>query len=277
MYRKVNSPLLYYGGKKWLIDTILPLIPKSVDEVVSPFFGGGSIELNLALKGYRVKGYDIYKPLVNFWKFFLDDASIVIDKADKTLRKNTKDTLMTYDRLELVNMSGIDGAVWYYLFNHLSFNGCTSSNKSFLREFTVREHDNVMVFVDPHNRVVFSHRNTWENLPDINLTIENVEFESSLLQNENSFLYLDPPYPNNEKAYGEGDMMFDHELLFSMIESRDNWILSYDENELTNNLYKDYRKMKIKRNTRYNKYEYLFFSHDISDNIPHEPEQMCFF
>ena len=37
-------------------------------EMISPFFGGGSIELHYASQGVKVYGYDIFEPLTNFWQ-----------------------------------------------------------------------------------------------------------------------------------------------------------------------------------------------------------------
>ena len=77
MDKVISSPLTYWGGKRWLFKTLLPLIPEGTTEIFSPFLGGGSIEINLAHRGYTVHAYDNYAPLVNFWQHWLNDPEAV--------------------------------------------------------------------------------------------------------------------------------------------------------------------------------------------------------
>ena len=69
---KKLSPLRYPGGKSRAVELITTkyIIPNLSERqnVCSPFFGGGSIELYLAKKGYKVSGYDDFRSLVDFWK-----------------------------------------------------------------------------------------------------------------------------------------------------------------------------------------------------------------
>ena len=54
-----------------------PSYPKATTDIFSPFLGGGSIEINLAHRGYTVHAYDNYAPLVNFWQHWLNDPEAV--------------------------------------------------------------------------------------------------------------------------------------------------------------------------------------------------------
>lgn len=64
----INTPLRYAGGKSKAVGLILENFPKLKNKlVVSPFFGGGSLELTLTRDlGFKVIGYDIFGILVNF-------------------------------------------------------------------------------------------------------------------------------------------------------------------------------------------------------------------
>ena len=69
-YKRVSlSPLRYPGGKSKAIGLILENLPPLKErKIVSPFFGGGSLELVLSQKlDFKVIGYDIFEILVNFW------------------------------------------------------------------------------------------------------------------------------------------------------------------------------------------------------------------
>jgi hypothetical protein len=68
------SPLRYAGGKSKAIGLILENLPKLKEKkVISPFFGGGSVELCLSqMLGIEVIGYDIFNMLVNFWNVLIN-------------------------------------------------------------------------------------------------------------------------------------------------------------------------------------------------------------
>ena len=66
--RYVGSPLRYAGGKSLAVGLIVELIPDSTKRVVSPFMGGGSVEVAIALElKIPVVGYDIFDILMNYW------------------------------------------------------------------------------------------------------------------------------------------------------------------------------------------------------------------
>ena len=62
-----RSLFKYPGGKSRAVEFITSFFPKIK---LSPFLGGGSIELNLASKGTKVIAYDVFLPLVNFGNAF---------------------------------------------------------------------------------------------------------------------------------------------------------------------------------------------------------------
>ena len=81
--REARSPLRYPGGKSRAVRTILELIPPDTCTLVSPFVGGGSVELACAALGMRVKASDLFEPLVTFWQQLLKNPEAVDDEAAK--------------------------------------------------------------------------------------------------------------------------------------------------------------------------------------------------
>ena len=67
-YDGMKTLLRYPGGKAKAIKVLSQYVPQDTKKVVSPFFGGGSFEFYLSEQGIEVEGYDIFKPVVNFWK-----------------------------------------------------------------------------------------------------------------------------------------------------------------------------------------------------------------
>jgi DNA adenine methylase len=79
----INSILRYPGGKSRAIKYLKDYFPKDLDILVSPFFGGGSLEIYLSKQGVKIYGYDIFKPLVNFWKSLKYDKEKLIEEVKK--------------------------------------------------------------------------------------------------------------------------------------------------------------------------------------------------
>lgn len=78
--RIVSSPLRYAGGKSAAVGLVLEKIPPDTKTIVSPFFGGGSVELALAKHlGVRVIGYDIFDLLVGYWKMQIERPGVLHD------------------------------------------------------------------------------------------------------------------------------------------------------------------------------------------------------
>ena len=78
MEKRLKTPLRYPGGKSKAIDLITPYV-KDYDRIVSPFIGGGSLEVYWSANlGKEVIGYDIFDVLVNFWNVF---SSVPLSKS----------------------------------------------------------------------------------------------------------------------------------------------------------------------------------------------------
>ena len=64
-----RSPLRYPGGKQRAAKRIADLFPNDKPlRIASPFFGGGSVELELASRGHTIVGSDFFAPVAAFWQ-----------------------------------------------------------------------------------------------------------------------------------------------------------------------------------------------------------------
>ena len=260
MDKVIFSPIRYPGGKRWLFKTLLPLISEGTKEMVSPFFGGGAVELNLALRGVKVYGYDVFEPLVNFWQHYLDNPEGLVNHAKSLMKGKDKEYFRKIQRGGFSELTdNFDRACMYFLINRMSFNGSGLAPKSGIKP----NHTECLgkSILDAISRL---------SIPNLEVKLESV-FDL-LKTNKSVFTYLDPPYPTlddrlygNSRAYHEG---FNHKRLFQILNSRDNWILSYNDAPLIQSLYKDYEKIELVRKSGMinckNKSELLILSHDIA-------------
>lgn len=224
-----KSLLRYPGGKTRAVQKIVKYIPKDVTEILSPFLGGGSIELYLASNGIKVYGCDLFKELMCFWQLLLTDKNKLHDFAvnnsiisKEIFYKMQKDILNEQD-------NDIVGAMFYIL-NRCSFSGTGLSGGMTPGQtrYTHRQIANIASFKCD------------------NLTVEQLSFEDSLNKYKDLFVYADPPYLlENSCLYGvKGDKHhnFDHETLRDMLIKRNNgWIVSYNDNEAIRDMYKGYK------------------------------------
>ena len=69
-YGRYNGlPLRYAGGKSLAVGHVVENLPTRLSRVVSPFIGGGSVEIACARElGVPVQGYDVFDVLTNYWE-----------------------------------------------------------------------------------------------------------------------------------------------------------------------------------------------------------------
>lgn len=109
-----KSPLRYPGGKARAVNQILRLFPGNQKVLVSPFFGGGSVEIAAAAMGMIVFGYDIFPPLVNFWVELLKDPNQL---ADKVLEYFPLSKDKFYELQKLIFSDRLESAAVFYVLN----------------------------------------------------------------------------------------------------------------------------------------------------------------
>ena len=84
-YSRYNGlPLRYAGGKSLGVGHIIEHIPNGLDKLMSPFMGGGSVEVACAKElDIQVRGYDIFDILVNYWQVQLSSSHKLADMLEK--------------------------------------------------------------------------------------------------------------------------------------------------------------------------------------------------
>ena len=218
---------MYPGSKSRALKHIIPLFPKELTELASPFIGGGALEVACASMGMRVHASDGFEPLVNFWHHALRDAAAMADAAEAYLPMEQK-RFRKLLRAEPNMKDPFERAVVFFVMNRSSFSGLTLSSGSMGngKEFNVRSIQRLRGFQSP------------------DLSVECLDYRDALDAHKDKFLYLDPPYPvADEHYYGYNGSMhrgFSHVKLASALRQRDGWVLSYNNVPLIRELYAGY-------------------------------------
>lgn len=266
-YQMVSlSPLRYAGGKSRAIGHLLEHIPRSVDEVVSPFFGGGSFEFVLSKKfGIHITGYDVFGLLVNYWKQQLTNRDTLHEelerlKPDISTFKMVRHVLLHYwekvkpedlsyktreqyplteNEKVMLDDDVVKRAAYYYFNHQLSYGpmfiGWPSS--IYLEE---KRYTSILEKVK-----------TFEGG---DVSVESMPFEKSIPAHDGEFLFCDPPYclsgnskmfcgiyPNrNFPVHHDG---FPHERLSELLRNHSGgFMLTYNDCNVIRDLYPGYER-----------------------------------
>lgn len=277
MQTLMKSPLNYPGAKRWLVRTLFNMIPEGTRKIVSPFMGGGVFEINAALRGYDVYGCDTDTHLVDFYQAFVENPGQLFADAQGILAMHTPKTLRKLKREHRKQGYKKITPALFWVFNRLSYNGFT------FKSITVVDYEkHAGRFYRKHEkwnsctRRVFT-MDAFQYLKLPSLSIACQDFQDTLREHTNGFLYCDPPY------WKEGDAVyrchFDHERLHTELTQKRCWALSYDDCEWVRDTYKGYRMLEFQR--RYKVYmksnrplktELLI----VSDDIVLPPKQLTF-
>jgi DNA adenine methylase len=249
--RYLGAPLRYPGGKSYAVGHIIELLPDNVERVVSPFIGGGSVEVALARElGLKVIAFDIFDILVTFWQVLLNPQekaqmlSILEGLSpDKGIYEAVKERLKRHWRFtqygegttkDLILDKAELAAFFFYNYQlsyGLGFLGWPSS-VYLKQEVYKRMLDKLAEFEAP------------------SLEVHVGDFREVLPKYQDDFFYLDPPYyigPDSKMFRGIYPMRnfpihhhgFPHEALRDLLkEHRGGYLLSYNDAPTIREYYK---------------------------------------
>ncbi|MDI9313223.1 MAG: DNA adenine methylase [Hydrotalea sp.] len=237
--RYLGAPIRYAGGKSLAVGLIVENIPSSIKSIMSPFLGGGSVEVALAKElGLPVKAYDTFDILINFWQELLHNKEDLI----KTLYQlapspekyvEIKKELNAHWKKEKY-LSPLSLATHYYFNHNLSY------GPGFLGWMS-------KIYQD--KKKYYKLLNKLENFHVPNLSVEVGNFIDTIPYHKYEFIYADPPY----YLTGDSKMFrgiypqrnfpihhnnFDHNQLAKLLLAhRGGFLLSYNDCSAVRNLY----------------------------------------
>ena len=255
--RYTKSPLRYGGGKSLAVGLILEHFPNDIERVISPFMGGGSVEVAAALElDLEVKAFDIFDILVNFWQILVIDSKKLYEslleleptqctytKIKEELKSFWNERHKNSQNTPKVHLDSLTLARDYY------FNFNLSYGPGFLGWMS-------KIYEDK-NRYLHNLEKI-KNFQTKNLQVECKSFENVFEKYPNDFFYCDPPYflDGDSKMFkGIYPMRnfpihhnsFKHELLAEYLKKhKGKFILSYNDCAFVRETYKDFRILEPK-------------------------------
>lgn len=234
----VNSPIRYPGGKFRARKILDSYLPKEELVISSPFLGGGSFELYATGNGHTVLASDGFKQLSNFWTYLLSDPESLGSRLYPYLNEVDSEKFkdMQERQKNNSNPSTIEDAVEFIIVNRCSFSGATFSGGYSKESASTRFTKSVVDKI--------------KNFSNDKITVEHGFFEDMIpkYSKKSDLLFLDPPYlldGTKNSLYGIGGNMhkhFDHFLLKEVVkESKKPFILTYNNNEIIKEMWKEYK------------------------------------
>ena len=238
--RCIESPLRYAGGKSLGVGYVVERLPINIERLVSPFFGGGSIEIACAKNlGIEVIGYDVFDILCNYWKVQIRNPEALYKrlanlKPNRKEFRKVKEILTNYWKGE-THLNRYDLATYYYF----------NSNTSYGPHFLGWPSD---VYLQPirYKKMIQKVKMFQAKT----LSVSCGSFEETIPQHKNDFLYCDPPYyledgktfvgmypHRNFPIHHAG---FRHDILRDLLLShKGGFILSYNDCDVIRDWYSD--------------------------------------
>jgi len=228
--RYLGSPLRYAGGKSLAVGFIVERLPDSINRLVSPFLGGGSVEVACAVElGLTVKAYDVFDILCTYWQVQLKSPEELFQRlADFSPNRKTfsavKERMRQHWR-EGKKLERFDLAAQYYF----------NSNTSYGPHFLGWPSD---IYLEPKRYMKMIEKARHFRAPK--MEVRCASFEKTIPKFPRDFLYCDPPYyldegktfvgmypHRNFPIHHEG---FRHGLLRDLLAShKGGFILSYND------------------------------------------------
>ena len=240
--RYAGAPIRYAGGKSLAVGLVVELIPDNVKRIVSPFLGGGSVEVACAVElNLPVIASEIFDILVTYWDAQLHEQEALYQRLlefepTRAKYKIVKERLKQHWTGE-APLEGVELAAYFYFSHNTSYGphflGWPSS-----------------VYLQPIRYGKMLER--VRNFKADNLKVECASFEEIMPKYKDDFLYCDPPYylggdsktfigmypHRNFPIHHNG---FKHNKLRDLLfEHKGGFVLSYNDCSTIREWYKDF-------------------------------------
>lgn len=191
-YNKLVAPFLkWVGGKRQLMPSIVELLPQNIKELnyFEPFIGGGAVLFHLQPKNALISDFNI--ELINVYETIKNNLSELITDLKK--HENNPDyfyKIRSLDRTEeFKKLTSVERASRIIYLNKTCFNGLYRVNSAGEFNAPFGRYKSPNIVNEPILKAVHKYLNS------NNIILRSGDYANVLTEaNENSFVYLDPPY-----------------------------------------------------------------------------------
>jgi DNA adenine methylase len=224
----------YQGGKSREIKFITEIMPPSYNRIIEPFCGGAAVSFHFGVPAILA---DINWQVINLYGLVAspvyEDLQQFVDQV-KTFDHDKLQTLFYHSRNVINNSkdhSPFENATAYIVVRQLCFSGMERYNS------------------DGEFNVPFGHYKSFAcNLSEehhkflLNCKISHASFEQCFKDdNENDFIFIDPPYLERlGYTTGDGGLSLHEDLLSCLKTTEAKWMIVHSDHEFYRDSYKDY-------------------------------------
>lgn len=271
------SPLRYPGGKTILYDKVQKIIENnnlSSSTYIEPFAGGAGLALKLLFNNdvssiiINDGDYAIYciwyNILYNTEEFIQKIDNLTISLDEWSIQKEIYKNKENYDILDVglatlfLNRTNRSGIIKGGPIGGSKQNGNYKIDCRFNKKAIISK---IQKIAEYKEKIKLYNLDVMEFIDTIIIHYKN-----------NSFTYFDPPYiQKGPELYKNFFKYENHEMLANKINEnleKYNWIITYDDNLLVNELYKDYRlerfKLPYSAGNNKNGNEIMIYSHNLN-------------
>lgn len=250
----ILSPVVkWVGGKRQLLDDIIPLLPDYFSTYVEPFVGGGALLFEIQPNKAIVN--DLNHELINLYKVIKDNPNELLSLLEEHELNNSEEyfyQIRALDRSESYNeMSDIEKAARIIYLNKTCYNGLFRVNQSGQFNSPYGKYKNPNIVNKP---VVLAMANYFQNN---NITLLNGDYKMALKKlRKGAFVYFDPPYmpiSSSSSFTGYTENGFDKKQQIELKEECDRlnsrgikFLLSNSDHPFIRDLYKDYEIITVR-------------------------------
>ena len=229
--RKSLNPIIKWsGGKKDELNHILPHIPDTYSIYLEPFIGGGAVYFHLNPEEAVIN--DVHKELIDFYQSIKNGHAMDIYNF---MEKHPNEEETYYKVRGYDNSKVLDNAKRFYYLRKTCFRGMLRYNKN--GEFNI-----------PYGRYKTCNyedlkNNEYENLLKRTEILNNsFEYIFENYNDENNFMFLDPPYDSEFTDYGYCTFGKDEQrsLAKCFKETKIKCLIIIGKTPFIEDLYKDY-------------------------------------
>lgn len=203
---KLVAPVLkWVGGKRQLIETFSPLLPKRITSYCEPFVGGGALLFSLQPNTAYIN--DINADLICVYTVIRDNVNELIEE----LKKYKNESAFFYsvrdwdrDKEKYSSLSEIERAARILYLNKTCYNGLYRVNNAGEFNSPFGNYRNPNIVNEPVLRAVSAYFNT------ATVYFSSLDYAEVLKEiKKGTFVYLDPPYDpvsetSNFTGYSKG-------------------------------------------------------------------------